>query len=164
MRRWLPHPLLTPCLVLLWLLLVNSAAPGQIVLGLVLGWSIPFFTSRFWPDQVRIRKPLTLMRFVGVVLWDIVVANFIVARLILGRPQSLRPAFVAVPLDLEFDLAISLLASTITLTPGTLSALLSADRKTLLVHALDVADQAELVASIKQRYERPLKEVFEHVA
>jgi len=161
MRRWLPHPILTPSLALLWLLLVNSATPGQIALGLVLGWGIPFFTSRFWPEHVRIQKPLTLLRFVGVVLWDIVMANLVVARLILGRPQALRPAFVAVPLDLRTDLAISLLASTITLTPGTLSALLTADRKTLLVHALDVADSAELVASIKQRYEQPLKEVFE---
>ena len=161
MRRWLPHPILTPSLALLWLLLVNSATPGQIVLGLVLGWAIPFFTSRFWPERVRIQKPLTLLRFVAVVLLDIVMANLVVARLILGRPQALRPAFVAVPLDLRTDLAISLLASTITLTPGTLSALLTADRKTLLVHALDVADNAELVASIKQRYEQPLKEVFE---
>ena len=161
MRRWLPHPILTPCLAGLWLLLVNSAAPGQIVLGVLLGWGIPLFTSRFWPDRVRICKPLTLLRFVGVVLWDIVIANLIVARLILGRPQALRPAFVAVPLALTSDLAISLLASTITLTPGTLSALLSADRKILLVHALDVADSAELAATIKQRYEKPLREVFE---
>lgn len=161
MRRWLPHPILTPSLALLWLLLVNSATPGQIALGLVLGWAIPFFTSRFWPERVQIRKPLTLLRFVGMVLLDIVMANLVVARLILGKPQSLRPAFVAVPLNLQSDLAISLLASTITLTPGTMSALLSADRKTLLVHALDVDDSAALVASIKQRYEQPLKEVFE---
>ena len=71
-------------------------------------------------------------------------------------PPSLRPAFVAVPLDLQTDLAISLLASTITLTPG-----ISTDRKVLLVHALDVEDQDELVAVITQRYEKPLKEVFE---
>lgn len=161
MRRWLPHPILTPSLALLWLLLVNSATPGQIALGLVLGWAIPFFTSRFWPERVQIRKPLTLLRFVGMVLLDIAMANLVVARLILGKPQSLRPAFVAVPLNLQSDLAISLLASTITLTPGTMSALLSADRKTLLVHALDVDDSAALVASIKQRYEQPLKEVFE---
>ena len=161
MRHWLPHPLLTPCLAGLWLLLVNSAAPGQIALGLALGWAIPLYTSRFWPDPVRMRKPFTLLRYIGVVLWDIVTANLIVARLILGKPQSLRPAFVAVPLDLQTDLAISLLASTITLTPGTLSAWLSADRKVLLVHALDVEDQDELVAVITQRYEKPLKEVFE---
>lgn len=161
MRRLLPHPLLTPALAGVWLLLVNSTTPGQIVLGLLLGWAIPFFTQRFWPDRMRIRKPLTLLRFIAVVLLDIVLANLTVARLILGRPELLRPAFVVLPLDLTSDIAISLLANTITLTPGTVSALLSPDRKYLLVHTLDVSDADELVAAIKQRYETPLKEVFE---
>ena len=161
MRRLLPHPLLTPALAAVWLLLVNSTAPGHIVLGLLLGWAIPFFTQRFWPDRVHIRKPLTLLRFLAVVLLDIVLANLTVARLILGRPERLRPAFVVLPLELTSDIAISLLANTITLTPGTVSALLSPDRKYLLVHALDVADADELVATIKRRYETPLKEVFE---
>lgn len=161
MRRLLPHPLLTPALAGVWLLLVNSLAPGQIVLGLLLGWAIPFFTLRFWPEKVLIRKPFTLLRFIGVVLIDIVLANFTVARLILGRPERLRPAFVSVPLDVTSDLTISLLASTICLTPGTLSALLSPDRKNLLVHTLDVSDTDALIATIKQRYETPLKEIFE---
>ncbi len=160
-RRLLPHPLLTPALAAVWLLLVNSAAPGHIVLGLFLGWAIPLFTLRFWPEPVRIRRPLTLLRFVMVVLYDIVVANLAVARRILGRPERLRPAFVEVPLALTSDLAISLLANTICLTPGTVSARLAPDRASLLVHGLDVADAQALIHSIKQRYEAPLKEVFE---
>lgn len=161
MRRFLPHPLLTPILALVWLLLNNSAAPGHILLGLLLGWAIPWFTLRFWPKPVRIRRPLTLLRFIAVVLYDIVVANLVVARRILGRPDRLRPAFVSVPLELKTDLAISLLANTICLTPGTVSARLAPDRSTLLVHGLHVPDTTALLASIKQRYEAPLKEVFE---
>ena len=159
--RYLPHPLLTPILALVWLLLNNSIAPGHILLGLLLGWAIPWFTLRFWPERVRIRRPLTLLRFIAVVLYDIVVANLIVARRILGRPEHLRPAFVTLPLDLTSDLAISLLANTICLTPGTVSARLAPDRRSLLVHGLHVPDAAELVATIKARYEAPLKEVFE---
>ncbi|MEW5893887.1 MAG: Na+/H+ antiporter subunit E [Pseudomonadota bacterium] len=161
LRRLLPHPLLTPALALIWLLLVNRFTLGHIVLGLFLSWLIPLFTLRFWPEAVRIQRPLTLMRFIAVVLYDIVVANLIVARRILGRPEALRPAFVSVPLDLKSDLAISLLANTICLTPGTLSARLAQDRTHLLVHGLHVPDPAQLVADIKQRYEAPLKEVFE---
>lgn len=157
----LPHPLLTPILAAVWLLLNNSLAPGHIGLGLLLGWAIPMFTLRFWPESVRIHKPLTLLRFLVVVLLDIVLANLAVARLILGRPQSLRPAFLDVPLDLQGDLAIGLLANTICLTPGTVSARLSPDRKFLLVHALDAPDGDAVIATIKQRYEMPLKEVFE---
>lgn len=161
LRRLLPHPLLTPALAVIWLLLVNSAAPGHILLGLFFGWAIPLFTLRFWPEAVQIRRPLTLLRFIAVVLHDIVVANLVVARRILGDPAALRPAFVEVPLALKTDLAISLLANTICLTPGTLSAKLAPDRRHLLVHGLHVPDPAALVAEIKRRYEAPLKEVFE---
>lgn len=157
----LPHPVLTPVLTLVWLFLANSLSPGQILLGLLLGWAIPVFTLRFWPEQVRIRRPVTLLRFLGVVLYDILVANINVARLILAGRKQVRPAFVTVPLALRSDLGISLLANTISLTPGTVSAWLSPDRTRLVVHGLRVDDPDALVAEIKRRYEAPLKEVFE---
>ncbi len=137
MRRVLPHPWLTLALSSVWLLLVNSASPGHLLLGFLLGWAIPSFTRRFWPERVRFRHPLTLLRFVVVVLYDIMVANLTVAWLILRGPTKAQPGFVTLPLDLTSELAISLLANTICLTPGTVSALLSPDRRTLLVHALD---------------------------
>lgn len=159
--RSLPHPLLTPLLAGVWLLLNNSLSPGHVLLGLLLGWLIPLFTLRFWPDTVRIRRPRVLARFLGVVAWDIFVANLAVARLILAGPRSLRPVLVDVPLDLETDLAISLLANTVCLTPGTVSAQLSPDRRVLWVHALDASDPEAVRDEIKRRYEAPLKEVFE---
>lgn len=87
MRRLLPHPLLTPILAILWLLLVNSVESGQIVLGLFLGWLLPQLTISFWPEQIRIKRPWLLLKFLGIFLLDIVVANFTVARLILGNPK-----------------------------------------------------------------------------
>jgi multicomponent K+:H+ antiporter subunit E len=160
-RNWLPHPLLTPLLALLWLLLNNSVAPGQILLGLLLGWTIPLFTQAFWPQRLRVRRPLRVLRLAAVVLYEVLIANFAVARLILAGPRRLHPAFVVVPLDLRSDLAISLLANVICLTPGTVSARLSADRRRLLVHALDCDDPQALIASLKTRFEAPLKEILE---
>ncbi len=159
--RLLPHPVLTPLLTLIWLLLVNSVAPGQILLGLLLGWLIPLFTLRFWPDRVSIHQPLILLRFLILLIYDILVANAIVAFRILLGPRHVQPAFVVVPLDLRSDLGISLLANTICLTPGTVSAWLSPDRRTLVVHGLDVRDPEALVTTIKRRYETPLLKVFE---
>lgn len=161
MKRWLPHPLLTPVLAVVWLLLNNSLELGQILLGLLLGWAIPHFTLIFWPERVRFYSLRAAGRFAVVFLHDVVIANLAVARLILAGPRVLRPCFVVVPLDLTNDLAISLLANTICLTPGTVSAKISADRRSLLVHALDCADAAALVAETKQRFEAPLKEIFE---
>ncbi len=161
MNRWLPHPLLSLFLWLVWLLLVNSVAPGQLLLGAVLAAGLPLLTGRFWPDHPPLHNPWKMLRYIAVLLWDIVLANLAVARRILGPTHQLRPAFIQLPLDLHNDFAISVLASTISLTPGTVSSDLSPDRQFLLIHALDVEDEASLVAQIKQRYEQPLKEIFE---
>lgn len=161
MQRFLPHPILTLSLAIIWLLLTNSFESGQIVLGLLLGWAIPFFSLQFWPDKLKIHKPLTLLKFIWVLFHDIVEANFIVARRILGKPEKLRPAFIVVPLDLNSDFAMSFLASVSCLTPGSLSALLAPDRKSILMHALDVEDTDAFIHTVKTRYEQPLKEIFE---
>lgn len=159
-RRWLPHPLLSLTLLLVWLLLVNELSVGHWLLGTLLGWLIPLVTQVFWINPPRIRKPLKLCFFFLQVLGDIIIANLQVAKLILGPSARLRPAFVEIPMLLEDELALTMLASIISLTPGTVSADLSDDRQTLLVHGLDVDDEAALVEQIKRRYEAPLLEVF----
>jgi multicomponent K+:H+ antiporter subunit E len=94
------------------------------------------------------------------VLRDIVVSNVQVAWLILGPERRINPRFVWVPLDVRDPYGIATLAGIITMTPGTLSADLTDDRRFLLVHALNVADEGELIASIKARYEAPLRRIF----
>ena len=157
---WLPHPLLSLLLMLLWLMLNNSAAPGQLVLGAVFGILIPRFTRRFWPETLVLHRPGLMFRFAGRVLWDIVVANFAVARIVLGPSAAIRPAFVRVPLDVQPDFAVSTLAAVISLTPGTVTADIDAERRFLLVHALNLDDPEALVDQIKTRYEVPIKEIF----
>lgn len=160
MKRWLPQPLLSLCLLLVWLLLSNSLTVGQLLLGTALAVALPLYTVRFWPDRPRLLRPVKLLRYIAVLLWDISLANLVVARLILDPTRKLRPAFIRLPLDLCNDFAIVVLANTVSLTPGTVSADLSLDRRTLLIHALDVEDEAQLIAQIKFRYERPLQEIF----
>ncbi|MEA3275664.1 MAG: Na+/H+ antiporter subunit E [Pseudomonadota bacterium] len=158
--RWMPHPLLSLVLLVLWLLLNNSASPGHLVLGALLGVLIPLFTRRFWPEPARVRRPVLALRFAALVLWDIVVANFAVARIVLGPREAIRPAFVRVPLDVKGEVAVTVLASVVSLTPGTVSADLDAERRYLLVHALSEDDPSRLTRHIKTRYEAPIKEIF----
>lgn len=159
-RKLYPFPTLSVFLLLMWLLLSGFSA-GHLVLGMVLATVLPLGTLPFWPNVPRLRNFHKLVLFVLMVHWDIVVANLSVARRILGSPKKLRPAFVEVPLDIKDDFAITLLTSTVSLTPGTVSADISADASRMLVHALHVEDEAVLVDQIKQRYERRLKEIFE---
>lgn len=157
----LPHPVLSLVLAMLWLLLVNSIHPRMILLGISFGIAIPLFTRGFWPDRPRICRPMALLRFLPIFIWDVVVANMQVAWLILNFRRTLRPAWVVVPLDIQSPYAITTLANVISLTPGTVSSELGPGRRTLLVHSLDVGDHQELVDRIKSRYETPMKEIFE---
>lgn len=159
--KWLPHPLASAALLILWLILNSTVAFGHVLLGALLGWAVPLITNRLWAGQPIMRRPMVALRLFATVLYDIVVANLIVARLILGPVSALRPAFVRVPLCIQEPYAIWTLASIITLTPGTVSSVLSEDRRSLLVHVLDLGDETALIAEIKERYEAPLKEIFE---
>ncbi|MGU3391265.1 Na+/H+ antiporter subunit E [Sphingomonas sp. M1A8_2b] len=162
MIRWLlPHPALSATMLIVWLLLTNSVTVGDIVLGLVFALVLPKFTEPFWPDRPRLRFGATLIAFLAVVLFDIVTANIHVARLILfRRNRDLRSRWLVIPIDLTTPEAITILAATISLTPGTVSSDVSADGRALLVHALDVADEAAEIARIKTRYEARLLRIF----
>lgn len=160
-RQLLPHPLLSLFMLGVWFLLVNEISGGHLVLGALLAWFIPFVTQSFWLQSVSLNHPWVALKFVITVLCDIILANINVAWLILGSPRRLKPAFLTLELDLEQDFVITILASTISLTPGTVSADLTPDGKRLIVHTLHTEDPAGTIATIKQRYEAPLKEVFE---
>ncbi len=159
---WLmPHPFLTLFLVVVWMLLQNKLSAGMVVFGLILGIIIPWTTAAWRPDTPRFFRLDRMIFYVFLVLWDIVVANIEVAWIVLTRSNaSLRPAWIAVPLDLRRPEAITILAGTITLTPGTVSADLSDEGHSLLVHVLDTADPDAVRDEIKNRYERRLKEIF----
>jgi multicomponent K+:H+ antiporter subunit E len=160
MRRLLPHPLQSIALLLVWLLLNNSVSAGHMALGALLAIGLPLWWQRFWPHAPKLRRPLVLAKLLAVVLWDIIVANFQVALQVLGPNARLHPTFFELPLDLDDEFAITLLASIVSLTPGTVSSDVSMQRRVILVHALDARDPQQVIATIKQRYEQPLKEAL----
>ena len=160
--HWLlPHPFLTLLLTVVWVMLQNQITPGMAVFGLILGILIPRMTTPWWPDTPRGFRMGRMLSYSLVVLWDIIVANIEVAWIVITVPNArLRPAWVVVPLELTQPEAITVLAGTITLTPGTVSADLSDAGHSLLVHVLHTDDPDAIVADIKTRYERRLMEIF----
>ena len=162
LRKLFPHPVLTLTLTAVWVGLVNVVTLNAVVFGLILGIILPLVTAAYWPDRPRLRNPLMIAEYILVVLWDICVANVQVAMIILfKRNENLATRWITVPLELRTPEAITVLAGTITMTPGTVSADLAEDGRSLLVHCLDAPDTEGTIASIKTRYERRLKEIFE---
>ena len=160
-RKLLPHPVLTVTLIVVWMLLANQLTLGGLVLGIIVGIVIPILTSPFWPDRPRVRFGPATWSYLTIVLWDIVTASFQIAVIVLfKRSKDLRSAWLVVPLELRAPEAITVLAGTVSMTPGTVSCDVSSCGRALLVHALDTPDPEAEVARIKRRYEARLMKVF----
>ncbi len=157
----LPHPLLSLTILAIWLLLWDGFSLGLLVLGTAIALVIPVFARRFWPDAPKVNSYATLFEYLGLFVWDILIANLNVAWLIVQPNSSLRPTFLEIPLDIDHPFLITILANTISLTPGTVSSNVAGDRSVLLVHCLDCEDPDDEIARIKARYEDRLEEIFE---
>lgn len=159
-KRLLPSPVLSLTVFGFWLLLNDSVDAGSVAMACLLALAVPPFAARLDREFARFGKLRGIPGLAGVLLRDIVVANITVARQVLGPEEKLRPGFVWVPLEIRNIHGIAALTSFITLTPGTVSSLLSEDRRYLLVHVLDMDNAENVVRDIKERYERPLMEIF----
>ena len=161
LTRLIPHPLVSLTLVLVWLGLVNTFSLGNLILGTAFGLIIPMMTAAYWPDRPVIARPLMIAEYILVVLYDIIVANVQVAMVILTKREAeIHSHWIPVPLEVKSAEAITVLAGTITMTPGTVSANLSADGSAILVHCLHTDDPESVRDEIKSRYERRLMEIF----
>ncbi len=103
-----------------------------------------------------IARLIAFFALLGSFALELVKANLAVARAVLKTRIDVQPGIVAYPTKLHTNWGITILANMITLTPGTLTIDVSADRRTLYIHTLDVGDPAEVVRSIRSAFETKL--------
>jgi multicomponent K+:H+ antiporter subunit E len=163
MRRILPHPLLATALLLAWLLLVESASPGAILLGAAVSVAGAWALASLAPPRARLRRLAVVPGLLRDVLVEVVRSNNAVARIILGPAEgrARRSGFVRIPLDMRDPYGLAALACILTATPGTVWAEYEAEENTMLLHVLDLIDEAEWVRIVKEKWERRLMEIFE---
>jgi multicomponent Na+:H+ antiporter subunit E len=147
-------------LALAWVALTGDVSPGNLVFALALGAGAAALARPLGPGGFARVRPLRLPGFLLYFLGQLALANVRVVRALIAPLTRLRPAIVAVPLAVDREAEIALLANLLTLTPGTLSLELSEDRRTLYVHALGVSDPAALRQEIRDGFERRILEAF----
>lgn len=160
-KRWLPYPVLSMLLLLIWLLLNQSVAPGALIWGAVFSIALGKVFGLLRPPPARVRNFPMLVRLFLRVVADIVRSNIAVARVILRRDSRPQSGFVAIPLTLTDPYGLAVLACIITSTPGTIWVSLDWRASVLLIHVLDLVNEQIWIDSIKQRYEQPLLEIFQ---
>jgi len=160
-KRW-PVALMLS-LIVMWLLLNQTLALGQIALGTVLAILLCWAARRLRPLQPRLKRLHLVPLLLALVLLDIVRSNFAVARIVLGlvRDREIRSGFVDIPLDLRDPHGLAVLAGIVTSTPGTVWVDLAPDGSRVTLHVLDLRDEKEWIDWIKLRYEGLLMGIFE---
>ncbi|MCD2517984.1 Na+/H+ antiporter subunit E [Massilia sp. G4R7] len=163
MTPWLPYPFVSLLLGALWLLLNQAIDPANLLFGALLGVAIPLLTRRLQPlGYPRLRKPLVFLRLIGMASREVVRSCFNVCRIILFRDyQTVRAEFMRVPLTLRDPYGLAMLSCLINMTPGTVWVEVLPETHELSLHVFDLHDQQWWIDTIKDRYERPLIEIFE---
>lgn len=146
-------------LAILWCLLVGHFSGATFVVGLAVGGLTMFPLRRMTGAEPFFHKLRVLVRLTLFFLYELVLANLQVAWVILRPRLEVRSAFIRLPIELRSDGAITALANMISLTPGTISVDVAADRRSLLVHCLNVDDVAAIKRTIKERFEAQLREL-----
>lgn len=157
-------PLLFPLgLTALWLVLTDSLSLGNVVLGLLVAFGMVLSFQKLRPVRPSLHRVHVGVKLAFMVLIDIIRSNIAVGRIVLGFTggREVQSEFLDIPLELRDPHGLSVLAMIVTATPGTVWAGLTNDSSVVRLHVLDLQDPDEWIRTIKQRYERPLMQIFE---
>lgn len=147
-------------LMLAWGAMTGSFAELNLIFGFVLG----FFAIWLIREQIGtggyFGKTIRIFSLFMLFLKELAMSAVRVSVLVLKPKMVVHPGIFAFELTVDKDFEIALLANLITLTPGTLSVDVSADRKLLFVHALDCSDIEAAKKDIAEGFERKILEAF----
>lgn len=153
--------LLNVMLALAWTALLGEFSVTNLLVGFAFGYLMLWVMQYSMGTSSYFIKVPQIVRFIVRFLWALIVANLRVAYSVLAPYEKMQPGIVALPLDIERDEEITLLANMITLTPGTLSLDVSADKRVLYVHGMHISNPEEFKRDIKTGFEQTVREVFE---
>ena len=165
-KRW--H-LLGLTLAVLWLFVRGIAlTPTRLVeegiIGLALGFPTAFVFRRLYPGNADLGRLLRASPYaalyLGTFLWELLTANVGVAYRVLSPSMPIEPRVIEVPLRVETPFAVTTIANSITLTPGTLSMDYDDESNTIYVHAIQGRDRDAVVDPIR-RWEDYALVIFE---
>jgi multicomponent Na+:H+ antiporter subunit E len=148
-------------LAVAWAALQGEFSLAQLVLGYLLGFVILDALARGGVVPATYRnKVRAVLRLLGFLGQQFVVANIKMALDVLGPTQRIKPAIVRVPLDATDDYEILLLSTLINLTPGSIVLDLANDKSAIYVHVMHFTTTEAISAEIKEGFERRVLEVW----
>ena len=154
-----------------WLLLTWSFKVQELAVGAVVSLAVALFAARFFVHEKAfwLANPVKLgglLLYVFIFLGELIKANVDMAKRCFGGCKNINPGIVRVPVDVKSEYGQSMLANSITMTPGTITLDIAEDdegQNYYYIHWIDVAStEAEKAGElIKGRLERGVRRVWE---
>ncbi|WP_327051550.1 Na+/H+ antiporter subunit E [Halomicrococcus gelatinilyticus] len=152
-RKW---PVVGVVLAVLWLFVRGATAEtlvGEFLIGLAVGLGVAFTFRQFYTERTALGRNVRAVPYaalyLGVFLKELLTANVDVAYRVLAPGMPIRPGVVVVPLRVQTDAAITTIANSISLTPGTLTMDYDEETNALYVHSIDTSDRDAVVEPIR---------------
>jgi multicomponent Na+:H+ antiporter subunit E len=151
--------LLNLILALTWAALQGELNVANLVIGFLVSAVLIFLFRRMFFGPLYFRKVLLGLTLTLVFIKELIKSNIAVLRVVLNPRLRVRSGVIAVPTELTNDVALTILANMITLTPGTLTLDISPDRRYLYVHTLNLDDPEDVKQKIRLAFEVYLREL-----
>jgi len=144
-----------------WAALVGQFTLASLLIGFGVGYFTLWVARPLFGDTTYFERVWRVLRLAVLFVYELVISSLRVVWDVVTPSHLSRPGIIAMPLDAKGEGEILLVASLISLTPGSLSLDVSADRKTLYVHAMFVDDPEAVRQGLKQGMERRVIEAME---
>lgn len=143
-----------------WMTLQNVWTISQFILGFVLGLIGSYIVSRKTRTDLYFFHVFAAVELLIVFLYELIKSTLRVSYIVLHPRLPASPGLIAIPLDVQSDIQVTVFAGLITLTPGTFSVDVADDRSTLYIHTLEMGDPEQIAADLKSTFESRVRKVF----
>lgn len=150
---------LNTVIAIMWAVLWNSYTGVDFLLGYLVGIFILFVLRRFLHFDFYMRRVFAAFKLIALFIKELIMSNIDVVKVLLSPKFEIEPGIIEVPTQLKSDWELTLLASLISLTPGTLSMDFSEDKKSIFVHSIHVPDKEQMIREIHETFEKAIMEV-----
>ena len=151
--------LLNLMLALTWAALQGELDTSNLVIGFLISAALIYLFRRMFFRPSYFRKVALALTMTLVFIKELLKSNIAVLRIVFSPRARVRSGVIAVPTELTNNVALTMLANMITLTPGTLTLDISPDRRYLYVHTLNLDDPEDVKQEIHKAFEVYLREL-----
>ncbi|UOQ93812.1 Na+/H+ antiporter subunit E [Halobacillus shinanisalinarum] len=146
-------------LAAMWMFLSETYNFKTFFVGYLLGIGLLFLLQRFIPDTFYMKRVVKFVKLILLFIRELGLSNIDIVKHVYRPKLNVSPGIFALPTELKSNWEITLLANLISLTPGTLSLVISEDYSVIYVHAMDIGDVEESITEIKETFEKAIMEV-----